>query len=222
MTYKAAGASNPNIKNVLYIDYLRNSIIGEVTAVVNKHQMVGRYTTLANAQEAVSGILVKLGCKNLNQRLATIPTKFTEVVTPTADIAPNTGASWSNIAHTKQVELIGGTITRTYTSTQIQVAGFSIDIVMRITLNNNNVRLFCKKQMTSITTNNNLNPEMDGFFEVFSGSQLVISPNEFVCFKCVGSIEGTNSISTTVSVINQTNSNTLFKTFTINYSYLEV
>lgn len=222
MTYKAAGASNPNIKNVLYIDYLRNSVIGEVTAIVNKHQMVGRYTTLANAQEAVSGILVKLGCKNLNQRLATIPTKFTELVTPTADVAPNTAVTWNNITHTKQVELLGGATTRSYTATTIQLSGFSIDVVMSITLTSNAVRLFCKKQMTSITTNSTLSPEEDGFFEVFSGSQLVVTPNEFVSFKCKALNENTTSIGVGVTIRNVTNSNAVYDTFSINYSYIEI
>lgn len=74
MTYKAAGASNRNLRNVNSATYYVSN--NETLLKINQTQLVGRYPNIEDATEALRGILIKLGVKDTLSRLSKIPTNI--------------------------------------------------------------------------------------------------------------------------------------------------
>lgn len=74
MTYKAAGASNRNLRNVNSATYYVSN--NETLLKINQTQIVGRYPNIEDATEALRGILIKLGVKDTLSRLLKIPTNI--------------------------------------------------------------------------------------------------------------------------------------------------
>lgn len=74
MTYKAAGASNRNLRNVNSATYYVSN--NETLLKINQTQLVGRYPNIEDATEALRGILIKLGVKDTLSRLLKIPTNI--------------------------------------------------------------------------------------------------------------------------------------------------
>lgn len=222
MTFKAAGANNLAIKTVNHITYLQRPSGGFVTVLVNKHQLVGHYPTQANAEDAVAGILIRLGCKDTATRLAAIPTTTVNLTPSGADVTPTAG-SWADMTHTRDIETIGGVPvneTNSYGSSQLQVTGIAANISFRINLSNTDVALYYRKSNLTIPPGVTIDPAdpLSGFTRIMAGEQIVVSPNDFIRFKGRGS--GTVSNSTLATIENTTNS-TIFDTFTMTYTFTE-
>lgn len=70
----AAGASNPDINNVNSVTYYIGT--DATTLKVNQTQMVGRYLTIADAVEALTGLLYKCGVRDVATRLPLLNTSI--------------------------------------------------------------------------------------------------------------------------------------------------
>lgn len=68
-------ASNLPIRHLYRVDYF-TATSGEILLTINKTFYVGRYSTIEDAQEVVKGILTKLGCSNVEERLLTLPSNI--------------------------------------------------------------------------------------------------------------------------------------------------
>lgn len=216
MSLQAAGANNPNIRNIQYIHYLQRPSSGAVTLVVNRTQYVGTYQSLADAQSAVEGILQKLGNKNAATRRAAIPTMTTDL-TFTGDTTP-TSVNWVDCSC--DVTNDSGNLIPVFGSSQQQITGIDTTISLRFYVNNPDVELWVKTSSATIPTAASTAPSVaEGYTRLYNNSYINVSNNTYVRIKPNGS--GTTDLTTAVTVVNANNASVL-DTFNILYTYSEI
>ena len=193
MSYMAAGASNPNIKNVMSIDYLVGST--DVIATVNQTQLVGRYPNISAAELAVRGILVKCGVKRLDEALFRIPTN----IVSRSDADFNSSLNFVNF--TTSINAFPPSIS--CTGSQFLTSDTNTPIVLRFRRlsGNPSIELYIKKQVGSIPTNATIDPLLDGYMKIDGDRNIVIQSTESTRIKAkwVGAVTGfTQTLGTTV------------------------
>jgi hypothetical protein len=193
MSYMAAGASNPNIKNVMSIDYLVGST--DVIATVNQTQLVGRYPNISAAELAVRGILVKCGVKRLDEALFRIPT----------NIVSRSGADFNSVLtfvnFTTSIAALPPSIS--CTGSQFRPSDINTPIVVgfRRLSGNPSIELYIKKQVGPIPTNATIDPLLDGYMKIDGDRNIVMQSTEYTRIKAkwVGPVTGfSQSLGTTV------------------------
>lgn len=231
MTYKAAGASNPAIRNVNSITYWVEAN-GTTTVKVNQTQYVGRYPTLDNAKDAVAGILIKLGNKDPVTRLTQIPTVtniMNNILPPNNnDVTPN-ALNWLPISHVRVITKDGATNDvisdeSSYSSFIQQVTGTNTNIVIVPSFTTHpTLQLWYRKANFPFASQQAYPPNFEpGFVQIASGGQITVAPNEYIRFKCLNTSPTSEIINPiTVNILNSSESNALLDTFTIRYDYIE-
>lgn len=218
----AAGANNLNIKSVHYVTYLQEPSSGPVHLIVNKNQYVGRYSTLANAQEALEGILMRLGSKDPTTRRGQITTVTTDL-TFTGDVTP-AAADWTTITHAVTYDTGIQEYSHVYGTAQVQITGIDTNIGLRVLFSNpsTTTQLWVNVSPTTVAANTTTPPSSStGYTRLYNNSTFVVKPNEFVRFKAMDSSGAITNFSSTITVTNTSNVTTL-DTFTLAYTYSEI
>jgi hypothetical protein len=167
MTYRAAGASNRNIRFVRSVEYLTTAT--DIVATVNQHQLVGRYPTIEAAELAVEGILIKCGVKNTNEALFRIPTTIL-----------NSGGDSISTLNFSNFSAI---IPISSAGTQFQLTDITRPICLLFNNSNRNIQCFVKVSSSTIPTNDFVDPELDGYTNTTNIVNVVGNPNDFIRIK---------------------------------------
>jgi hypothetical protein len=228
MTYKAAGASNPNIKNVNSITYWVETN-GTTTVKVNQTQYVGRYPTLDNAKDAVAGILIKLGNKDPVTRLAQIltvtniiPNNDVPMPPANADVTPN-ALDWYDITHIRTFirdSQTGEDISQedSFSSFLQQVTGIDTNIILVPTFTSSTLQLWYRKANFPFASQQAYPPNLEpGYVQIASGDQIIVAPNEYIRFKCFFPLPTGRVNPINIDITNSSDGNALLDTFTMAY-----
>jgi len=215
MTFRASAASNPALKNVQYVEfYIKGT---DTTLVVNKSQMVGRYTTLANAREALEGILIKNGANLLASSRLTDLNKNLIYLDSTFVLTPSPLPNWIDHTLTIEDELLN------YAGAQQRLQSCTAPVLLTFTSSNPLVDLYAKQSVASVPTNTSISPDQDGYTKVNGTIPFLIDIGFFVRLKgkYLGGLTGTPGTTvlatSTITVTNKT-TNTLLDTFVITVS----
>lgn len=214
----AAGANNPKIKNVQYVTYLQEPSSGPVHLIVNKTQYVGKYPTLANAQEALEGILMRLGSKNPTTRRGQITTVTTDL-TFTGDRTP-AATNWTDITHSIIYDTNSEIYTNTYGTSEVQVTGINTATSFKVEFSVD-IQLWVKVSDVSTVADITTAPsESTGYRRLYPTNQFIVNNNEYVRFKAIRPVNILNT-SGTVTVVN-TGISAIADTFVLAYTYSEI
>lgn len=229
MTYKAVGANNPFIKNINSIKYVVEAN-GTTTLVVNQTQLVGRYPTLANAQDAAAGILIKLGSKDPTTRLGQI---FTQTVNlgdgGGGGILPPTGGDVTldpvtllPVRHYRTVNYENGVLVSTensYMSVMIRATGINEPVTIRYSANRPKNTLYYLKTTTPSVSSAALPPSVSpGFSQWFANNNIVVNPNDYLRLKAeIYFANDSASVTDTYSLLNQSENGQLWASGTLEY-----
>ena len=231
MTYKAVGANNPFIKNINSIKYVVETN-GTTTLVVNQTQLVGRYPTLANAQDAAAGILIKLGSKDPTTRLGQI---FTQTVNlgggggGGGNLLPPTGGDVTldpvtllPVRHYRTLAYENGVLVSTdnsYMSTMIRATGITEPVTIRYSANRPKSTLYYLKTTFQSVSSASLPPSVSpGFVQWFVNDDLVVNPNDYLRLKAeIQSSQDYASRTDTYSLLNQSENGQLWASGTLEY-----
>jgi hypothetical protein len=185
MTYRAAGASNPNVKYIRSVEYLVTAT--DVLAIVNQHQLLGRYPTIEAAELAVEGCLIRHGVKNVYDALFRIPTV---IINSGGDFTST--LNYANFTTTRNS--VGGGMS--CNGSPLQINDITRPIVLTFSNSNPNIKCYIKSGTTAIPANASIDPELDGYVEIGSNSNLVINPNDSTRLKArwVSSLTGSPTI----------------------------
>lgn len=202
------------VNGVNFVEYYyRTTTEGEVPTTihhvavkVNKHVYIGEYSAdseanaFSLAQDVVKGLLIKNGCTRPDSRITGIKFKkygFPSPI-PLTDVTPN-AVNWSDIVYNESFGEPGWT--------SRQITGISAPITLfASTTSPANQNLLWKVTATE--------PLYDSFLTGFSSSTttLSVSNTQWVTFAYVGSEFAT------VTVYNQSDSNAILDTFTVDVS----
>lgn len=215
MTFRASAANNPALKNVQYVEfYIRGT---ETTLVVNKSQMVGRYTTLANAREALEGILIKNGANLLASSRLTDLNKNLIYLDSTFVLTPSPLPNW--VDNTISIE--DGLLN--YGGVQQRLQSCTAPVLLTFTSSDPLVDVYAKQSVIAIPTNTSIQPDADGYTKVNGTIPFLVDVGFFVRIKgkYTGPLTGNTGFTTlatpTITVTNKT-TNTVLDTFVITVS----
>lgn len=235
MTFKAVGANNPFIKNLNSIKYVVEAD-GTTTLVVNQTQLVGRYPTLANAQDAAAGILIKLGNKDPTTRLSQIFTQTINLDNGGGNILPPAGDDYSldavtllPVRHYRTITDGGGgtTITEnTYQSSMIRATGITVPVNIRYQASRIPCNMYYLKTTTPSVSSSGLPPEFSsGFVQWFSGDTVTVNPNDYLRLKASvvvnGSFEFSSQLEKSFSLYNDSENGQLWTSGIFEYIYTD-
>lgn len=230
MTFKAVGASNPFIKNLNSIKYVVEAD-GTTTLIVNQTQRVGRYPTLANAQDAAAGILIKLGSKDPTTRLGQIFTQTINlgggggggnILPPTAGDVTLDPVTLLPVRHYRTLNYENGVLVSTensYMSAMIRATGINEPVTIRYSANRPSNLLYYLKTTTPSVSSSALPPSSSpGFVQWFTNTDLVVNPNDYLRLKSevISSRDYQNSTDS-YSLLNQSENGQLWVSGTMEY-----
>ena len=230
MTYKAVGANNPFIKNINSIKYVVETN-GTTTLVVNQTQLVGRYPTLANAQDAAAGILIKLGSKDPTTRLGQI---FTQTVNLGGDggggnLLPPTGGDVTldpvtllPVRHYRTLAYENGVLVSTdnsYMSIMIRATGITEPVTIRYSAGRPKSTLYYLKTTYPSASSAAYPPSAEpGFVQWYLNYDIVVNPNDYLRLKAeIFSSQDYESRTDTYSLLNQSENGQLWASGTLEY-----
>jgi hypothetical protein len=215
MTFRAAGASNPALRNVQYAEFLIRAT--ETTLIVNKTQLVGRYPTLDAARLALEGILIKnAASQRASVRLNELPKDFryldsSFVTTP----APAINYADVGILFTNGVY--------DHSGVQQRFQAITSPILLDISSSSPEVHVYAKSGSFGIPPNATIFPQSEEYQRVDGTVPFIVEPSAgFVRLKGYynGGLENTGTSGTftlataTITVKNRT-TNTVLDTFVV-------
>jgi hypothetical protein len=167
------GLEHPEINPIRSATFYVSSTT--ITLKVNRTQYVGRFSSYADAEEALTNLLTMHDGRGAlwTDRLIGINK---EIIYIDSSTSTPTAINWTDI--------LADPGAASFSSTQGQVTTATVPVLFTITKANELVDLYVKVSSTTIAANATVSPQVDGYTQVRNNGSIIVQPNYYVRFKC--------------------------------------
>lgn len=214
MSLQGIASTMSHINSVNYIQY---SVAPDssVSVTINRTLYAGKYANISDAATMVKGLLTKCGVWDVDSRLLSIPQEIigsgTVAISPAVDFV-------SFVTENDSV-----TPAISYGSTQKQILGITRPVILKLTSNDLTNWLYVKTLSSTSPVSPSVDPSNDGYTQVVgTDAYLIVQPSYYIRFKCSSRnlAAGPSGPTSTITVVNASNSFAAVDTFTIQTTYI--